>query len=165
MPSPADRLRALLAEPGLLVMPCCFDAFSARLVEAAGFPLTFMSGFAVAATRLALPDTGLISYGEMVAQGREICAAVSIPVIGDADTGYGNAVGVKRTLRGYAAAGFACAMIETSWPPSAAATPLASRWCPGRGPGADPRRGGRPGGGRRPAGDGAHRRPRAPRLR
>jgi 2-methylisocitrate lyase-like PEP mutase family enzyme len=98
-------------------MPCCFDAFSARLVEAAGFPLTFMSGFAVAATRLALPDTGLISYGEMVAQGREICAAVSIPVIGDADTGYGNAVGVKRTVRGYAAAGFACAMVEDQLAP------------------------------------------------
>lgn len=115
--SPADRLRALLAEPGLLVMPCCFDALSAKLVEEAGFPLTFMSGFAVSATRAALPDTGLLSYGEVVAQGRDICAAVSIPVIGDADTGYGNAVNVKRTVRGYAAAGFACAMIEDQmWP-------------------------------------------------
>jgi 2-methylisocitrate lyase-like PEP mutase family enzyme len=116
-PSPAARLRALVAEPGLRVMPCCFDALSAKLVEAAGFPLTFMSGFAVAATRCGLPDTGLVSYGEMVAQGRDICAAVSIPVIGDADTGYGNAVNVKRTLRGYAAAGFACAMIEDQLAP------------------------------------------------
>jgi 2-methylisocitrate lyase-like PEP mutase family enzyme len=115
MPRPdsaADRLRALLARPGLRLMPCCFDALSARLVERAGFELTFMSGFAVAATRLALPDTGLVSYGEMVAQGREITAAVSIPVIGDADTGYGNALAVKRTVQGYARAGFACAMIE-----------------------------------------------------
>ena len=93
-------------------MPCCFDAFSARLVERAGFELTFMSGFAVSAARLALPDTGLISYAEMLDQGRNICSAVSIPVIGDADTGYGNAVNVKRTLAGYAQAGFACAMIE-----------------------------------------------------
>lgn len=116
-PSPADLLRALLAKPGLRVMPCCFDALSARLVERAGFELTFMSGFAVAAARLALPDTGLVSYGEMVERGREICAAVSIPVIGDADTGYGNAVNAKRTVRGYARAGFACVMIEDQLAP------------------------------------------------
>ena len=108
----ASRLRRLVDGPGLLVMPCCFDALSAKLVEEAGFALTFMSGFAVSATRLALPDTGLISYGEMVDQGRQICGAVSIPVIGDADTGYGNALNVKRTVDGYARAGFACAMIE-----------------------------------------------------
>ena len=112
MTTPAETLRALLARPGLLVMPCCFDALSARLVERAGFPLTFMSGFAVSAARLGLPDTGLISYGEILDQGRDICAAVGIPVLGDADTGYGNAVNVKRTVRGYAQAGFACAMIE-----------------------------------------------------
>ncbi|MFN8455326.1 MAG: isocitrate lyase/PEP mutase family protein [Anaerolineae bacterium] len=110
--SPADKLRALLAEPGLVIMPCCFDAFSAKLIEQAGFPLTFMSGFAVSASRLGLPDTGLISYGEMLDQGRNICSAVSIPVIGDADTGYGNALNVKRTVQGYAQAGFACVMIE-----------------------------------------------------
>lgn len=114
---PADRLRALLAAPGLHVMPCCFDALSARLIERAGFPLTFMSGFAVSAARLALPDTGLISYGEMVERGREICAAVSIPVIGDGDTGYGNPVNVKRTVHGYARAGFACVMIEDQLAP------------------------------------------------
>jgi 2-methylisocitrate lyase-like PEP mutase family enzyme len=114
---PADRLRALLGAPGLHVMPCCFDALSARLVERAGFPLTFMSGFAVSAARLALPDTGLISYGEMVDRGREICAAVSIPVIGDGDTGYGNPVNVKRTVHGYARAGFACVMIEDQLAP------------------------------------------------
>jgi 2-methylisocitrate lyase-like PEP mutase family enzyme len=112
MRPPAQALAALLREPRLRVMPCCFDALSARLVEGAGFELTFMSGFAVSAARLALPDTGLISYAEMLDQGRNICAAVSIPVIGDADTGYGNAVNVKRTLAGYAQAGFACAMIE-----------------------------------------------------
>ncbi len=112
MSSPADKLRRLLGEPGLWVMPCAFDALSAKLIERAGFQVTFMSGFAVSAARLGLPDTGLISYGEMVAQGRDICAAVGIPVIGDADTGYGNALNVKRTVRGYAQAGFACAMIE-----------------------------------------------------
>lgn len=62
--SAPDRLRALLAGTGCLIMPCCFDALSARLIEQAGFPLTFMSGFAVAAARLALPDTGLITVSE-----------------------------------------------------------------------------------------------------
>ncbi|MBT4769054.1 MAG: isocitrate lyase/PEP mutase family protein [Rhodospirillaceae bacterium] len=98
-------------------MPCCFDALSARLVERAGFPLTFMSGFAVSATRLALPDTGLISYGEMVDQGRAICQAVDIPVIGDGDTGYGNAVNVRRAVKGYAEAGFSAVMIEDQLSP------------------------------------------------
>ncbi len=110
--SPAARLRRLLQGPDILIMPCCFDAFSARLIERHGFPLTFMSGFAVSAARLAMPDTGLISFGEMVDQGRDICAAVSIPVIGDGDTGYGNAVNAKRTVRAYAGAGFASVMIE-----------------------------------------------------
>ena len=114
---PPAALRALLEAPGLRVMPCCFDALSARLIERAGFPLTFMSGFAVAAARTALPDTGLLSYGEILDTGRSICDAVSIPVIGDADTGYGNAVNVKRTIRGYARAGFAAAMIEDQLAP------------------------------------------------
>jgi 2-methylisocitrate lyase-like PEP mutase family enzyme len=117
MDSPAAKLRTLLARPGLRVMPCCFDALSARLVEKAGFELTFMSGFAVSATRLGLPDTGLISYGEMVEQGRSLCAAVAIPVIGDGDTGYGNPMNVRRTVAGYAAAGFASVMIEDQLAP------------------------------------------------
>ena len=117
--SPAGRLRALLAKSDgpAIVMPCCFDALSAKLIEQAGFPLTFMSGFAAAAARLGLPDTGLISYGEMVDQARNICAAVSIPVLGDGDTGYGNPLNVQRTVRGYAQAGLAAVMIEDQvWP-------------------------------------------------
>jgi len=93
-------------------MPGCYDAMSARLVERAGFKSTFMGGFAVAASRIGMPDTGLISYAEMLDQGTNICSAVSIPVIGDGDTGYGNALNVQRTVRGYARAGFACVMIE-----------------------------------------------------
>ncbi len=112
MLSTASCLRKLLKSDKLCIMPCCYDALSAKLIEQAGFRLTFMSGFAVSATRLGLPDTGLISYGEMVEQGRNICDAVSIPVIGDGDTGYGNAMNVKRTVRGYGRAGFACIMIE-----------------------------------------------------
>lgn len=111
-PSPAERIRTLLNRPGILLMPGCHDALSARLAEQAGFETAFMSGFAVAATRLGLPDTGLISYGEMVEQGQRICAAVGIPLFGDGDTGFGNALNVKRTVRGYAQAGFGCIMLE-----------------------------------------------------
>lgn len=122
--SPADRLRALLARPGLLLMVGCYDALSARLVERAGFPLTFMSGFGVSAARLGLPDTGLLSYGEIVEQARNICAAVAIPVLGDGDTGYGSPINVKRTVRGYADAGMAAVMIEDQvWPKRCGHTP------------------------------------------
>lgn len=112
MNDPAQSLRELLSQPDLIVMPCCFDALSARLIEQAGFPLTFMSGFAVSAARIGLPDMGLMSYGEVLDQGRNILGAVSIPVIGDGDTGYGNALNVRRTVRGFADAGFAAVMIE-----------------------------------------------------
>ena len=117
IPSPAARLRAMLGRPGIRPMPCCFDALSARLIERAGFELTFMSGFAVSAARAGLPDTGLLSYGEMIDVGQAITSAISLPVIGDGDTGYGNAVNVKRTVRGYARAGFACVMIEDQLAP------------------------------------------------
>jgi len=112
MPTQVEKLRTLLNQDRCHIMPCCHDALSASLIEQAGFPFTFMSGFAVSAARLGLPDTGLISYGEMVDQGRNICNAVSIPVMGDGDTGYGNALNVRRTVDGYARAGFAAVMIE-----------------------------------------------------
>ncbi len=110
--SSADNLRSLLAEPGLLVMPGCHDAISAKLCEQAGFSSAFMSGFAVSAARLALPDTGLISFSELLDQGRNICNAVNIPIWGDGDTGFGNAINIKRTVTSYAQAGFACIMLE-----------------------------------------------------
>lgn len=117
MMSPGKSLEKLLKGPDIVLVPGCYDALSAKLIERAGFPAAFMGGFAVSAVRLGLPDTGLISYGEMVAQGRDVCGAVSIPVMGDGDTGYGNAVNVKRTVHGYANAGFACVMIEDqAWP-------------------------------------------------
>jgi 2-methylisocitrate lyase-like PEP mutase family enzyme len=110
--SPADRLRHLLARGTILIMPGCHDAMSARLIEAAGFEIGFMSGFAVSADRLGMPDTGLISYAELVDQGQNICRAVSIPLIGDGDTGFGSAQNIKRTVQGYARAGFAAIMLE-----------------------------------------------------
>src|SRR5262245_32511803 len=110
--TPAERLRVLLERPGMLVMPGCHDAMSARLIGEAGFELGFMSGFAVSAARLGMPDTGLISYAELVDQGQNICRAASVPLIGDGDTGFGSAQNIKRTVRGYAQAGFACIMLE-----------------------------------------------------
>jgi 2-methylisocitrate lyase-like PEP mutase family enzyme len=115
--SPPERLRALLAGDALLTMPCCFDALSARLIEQAGFPLTFMSGFAVSAARLALPDTGLITVTEMLDQGRAICQAVGLPVIADGDTGHGNPANVRRTVEQFGLAGFAGVMIEDQLAP------------------------------------------------
>lgn len=108
----ANKLRQLLSRPGLLAMPGCHDALSAKLCEQAGFETAFMSGFAVSASRLGLPDTGLISYAELLNQGQNICSAVSIPIWGDGDTGFGNAINIKRTVKGYAQAGFACIMLE-----------------------------------------------------
>lgn len=110
--NPAALLRGVFAEAGIQVVPGIADALQARLVELAGFRAAFLSGFAVSATRLALPDAGFVSYPEMLEQGREACAAVALPIIGDADTGFGNAVNARRTVQGYARAGFACVMIE-----------------------------------------------------
>jgi 2-methylisocitrate lyase-like PEP mutase family enzyme len=111
--TPAQRLRDLLSEPTIEIMPGCYDALSAKLVADAGYRVTFMSGFAVSAARLGLPDTGLISFMEMLDSLRSCCAgAGKIPVIGDGDTGYGNALNVQRTVAEYARSGAAAVMIE-----------------------------------------------------
>jgi 2-methylisocitrate lyase-like PEP mutase family enzyme len=109
----ADKLRKLLADPTIEVMPGCYDALSAKLVAEAGFKVTFMSGFAVSAARLGLPDTGLISFVEMLDSVRScVSGAGTIPLIADGDTGYGNALNVQRTVHEYARAGAAAIMIE-----------------------------------------------------
>lgn len=117
MPSPADTLRALLAQDRLHVMPCCFDALSAKMIEQGGFDLTFMSGFATSASRIGQPDLGLMSYGEVLDQARNITDAIGIPLIADGDTGYGNAMNVRRTVSGFAKAGAAAVMIEDQLSP------------------------------------------------
>ena len=81
IPTSAARLRELLARPGLLCMPGCFDALSARLLERAGHPAGFITGFGTAATAFGLPDTGLVSFGEMLDRAAAMAAAVSIPLI------------------------------------------------------------------------------------
>jgi 2-methylisocitrate lyase-like PEP mutase family enzyme len=111
--SAALKLRELLAQKDIAVMPGCFDALSSKLVADAGFKVAFMSGFAVSAARLGLPDTGLISFAEMLDSLRSCSAAAgTMPIIGDGDTGYGNALSVQRTVVEYARAGAAAVMIE-----------------------------------------------------
>jgi 2-methylisocitrate lyase-like PEP mutase family enzyme len=94
----ASRISVLLEKEGTLVFPGVYDALSAKLVERAGFPLTFISGYSVAATHLGLPDFGYLTQTEMVSTARRVCASVKIPIIIDADTGYGNALNVIRTV-------------------------------------------------------------------
>ncbi|MCO1654298.1 isocitrate lyase/PEP mutase family protein [Pseudonocardia humida] len=110
--SPRARLRELLAGPGPLVAPGAYDALSARLVEQAGFDVVYMTGFGTTASLIGRPDVGLLSGAEMVDNARRIAAAVDVPVIADADTGYGNAVTVLRTVREYEQAGVAGLHLE-----------------------------------------------------
>ena len=110
--APRARLRELLAAPGPLVAPGAYDALSARLVEQAGFDVVYMTGFGTTASLAGRPDVGLLSGTEMVDNARRIVAAVDVPVIADADTGYGNAINVVRTVQLYEQAGVAGLHLE-----------------------------------------------------
>jgi len=116
--SPTQRLRALLEAPGLVVCPVVAGPLAARLAERAGFQAALLGGFGVSAERFALPDAGLITFTDMLDQVRNVCAAVpGLPVIADGDTGYGNAMNVRRTVVEYARAGAAGISIEDQlWP-------------------------------------------------
>jgi 2-methylisocitrate lyase-like PEP mutase family enzyme len=105
------RLRELLVADTMAVGPLLFDGLQAKIAQAAGFPLVYMSGAGTAAAR-GYPDVGLITMTEMVQNLRYIAAAVEVPVISDADTGYGNPLNVWRTVREYEDAGAAALHIE-----------------------------------------------------
>ena len=116
MSQAAQRLRQMLNSPGMVVAPFVFDAFQARIAQAAGFEAVYMTGFGTAAAR-GFPDVGLLTMAEMVENVRYIANAVNIPLVCDADTGYGNPVNVYRTVREYEAAGAAALHIEDQvWP-------------------------------------------------
>jgi 2-methylisocitrate lyase-like PEP mutase family enzyme len=105
------RLRRLLtATP--LVVPGCYDALSARVLERAGFPAVYMTGYGTSLALLGLPDAGLATMSEMHLNARYIANAVGVPVIADADNGYGNAINVMRTVREYIQTGVAGIHIE-----------------------------------------------------
>jgi len=115
-----ERLRALLAEPGLVVMPAVWDGLSAKLAAAAGFKTAFLSGSCVAASRLGGPDLDLISFGEMFDSFNMVhAAAPGTLVLADGDHGYGNAMNVQRTVRAYGRAGAAAVLIEDKITPRA----------------------------------------------
>ena len=108
----AARLRALLDSGQTIVAPGAYDSLSARLVEEAGFPAVYMTGFGTSASLIGRPDVGLLTMTEMAGNAGRIAACVDIPVIADADTGYGNPLNVIRTVGAYEAAGVAGIHIE-----------------------------------------------------
>jgi 2-methylisocitrate lyase-like PEP mutase family enzyme len=116
MTSAREQLRAALNRPGLVLAPFVYDGLQALIAQHAGFGAVYMTGFGTAAAR-GLPDLGLLTMTEMAANVRSICRAVEVPVICDADTGYGNPLNVIRTVEEYEDAGAAALHIEDQvWP-------------------------------------------------
>ena len=110
--SSAERLRDLLNSGDLLTVPGCSDALGATLIEQAGFDAAYMTGFGSSATLLGQPDVGLLTGSEMVDNARRVASATTLPVIADADTGYGNPINVIRTVRDFERAGVAAVQLE-----------------------------------------------------
>ena len=105
------RLRELLSGERMLLAPFTYDGFTARIAQEAGFDAVYMSGFATSMSR-GLPDVGLLTQTEMVQNAASIASVVDVPVVADADTGYGNAINVHRTIREYERAGVAGVHVE-----------------------------------------------------
>lgn len=105
-------LKQLLQDEEVLIMPGCFDVISAMVIEKCGFKATQVSGFGLAGSLLGKPDVGILSFKEMLEQTRNICAAVTIPVMADGDTGFGNAVNTYNTVQCFEAAGAAGVNLE-----------------------------------------------------
>jgi 2-methylisocitrate lyase-like PEP mutase family enzyme len=117
MTTPAEGIRQLLQQDRPLVLGGVYDGLTARLAEQAGFEALFMGGFSVAATLLGEPDFGYLTQTEMADAARRVCRLTTRPVLVDADTGYGNALNVLRTVELYHAAGAAGLFLEDQvWP-------------------------------------------------
>jgi methylisocitrate lyase len=111
------RVQTILDREGPVVFPGVYDTLSAKLAERAGFPMAFISGYSVAATAIGEPDLGLLTQTEIVERARRVCGSVRIPIIVDADTGYGNPLNVIRTVRELIDAGAAgCFLEDQQWP-------------------------------------------------
>ncbi|HKM53205.1 MAG TPA: oxaloacetate decarboxylase [Isosphaeraceae bacterium] len=111
------RVGRILNKVGALAFPGVFDTLSARIAQRVGFPMAFVSGYSVAATAIGQPDMGLLTQTEMIDRARRVCLSVSIPIIVDADTGYGNPLNVHRTVQELIAAGAAgCFLEDQVWP-------------------------------------------------
>jgi methylisocitrate lyase len=113
----AKLVRRHLSEKGQLVMPGVFDALSAKIASRAGFEVIFITGYSLSATLLGEPDFGLLTQTEVVSAAERICSVTDTPVIVDADTGYGNAINVIRTVQDLSRAGAAGMFLEDQvWP-------------------------------------------------
>lgn len=111
------RIEQLLQQLGAIAFPGIFDTLSAKIAQRVGFPMGFVSGYSVAATAIGEPDMGLLTQTELIDRARRICMSVKIPVIVDADTGYGNPLNVHRTVNELIAAGAAgCFLEDQVWP-------------------------------------------------
>src|SRR5436305_7558975 len=114
---PNTRVHRVLEQNGSIVFPGVYDTLSARIVQRVGFPMSFISGYSVAAAGIGEPDLGLLTQTEIVERARHVCGAVKIPIIVDADTGYGNPLNVIRTVQELIAAGAAgCFLEDQQWP-------------------------------------------------
>jgi 2-methylisocitrate lyase-like PEP mutase family enzyme len=113
----STRIHRILAEVGSIAFPGVFDTLSAKLAHRAGFPMAFVSGYSVSATAIGEPDMGLLTQTELIDRARRIGLSVPIPIIVDADTGYGNPLNVHRTVVELIAAGAAgCFLEDQVWP-------------------------------------------------
>jgi 2-methylisocitrate lyase-like PEP mutase family enzyme len=116
-PTRHRALRQRMAAPGLVTAPGCYDCITARLVEVSGFDAAYVTGSGVSMSALGAPDMGALSFGEILDRVRRICDAVSIPIIADADTGYGGPLNVIRTMREFERAGVSAVQFEDQeWP-------------------------------------------------
>src|SRR5438552_13753159 len=111
------RVQEILEQHKAIVFPGVYDTLSAKLAARAGFPMSFISGYSVAASSIGEPDLGLLTQTEIVERARRICGSVDIPIIVDADNGYGNPLNVIRTVRELIDAGAAgCFLEDQQWP-------------------------------------------------
>lgn len=111
------RVHRILEQVGTLAFAGVFDTLSAKIAQQVGFPMAFVSGYSVAATAIGEPDMGLLTQTEIIDRARRICMSVEIPIIVDADTGYGNPLNVYRTVQELIAAGAAgCFLEDQLWP-------------------------------------------------
>ena len=116
-PSRHRALRQRMAAPGIVVAPGCYDCISARLVEVSGFDAAYVTGSGVSMSALGAPDMGALSFGEILDRVRRICDSIAIPVIADADTGYGGPLNVIRTMREFERSGVSAVQFEDQeWP-------------------------------------------------
>ena len=106
------RLKDVLASGTFVLAPGVFDMFSARIADRTGFPALYLTGYGVSASYLGVADAGLVTYRDMVERARTIAEDISMPLIADADTGFGGLINVRQTVRGYEAAGVQAIQIE-----------------------------------------------------